>query len=416
MNTRSLPAACLLAAILMMVVINAHAQGGTEPTYPAWWYNEGLVTSGTINDYAIANIGQAKNFTLAAINEIAFDLLQFGGTNAQLNALNNQLLTNEANGVSSLNDFAVVNAGQLKTLTQPIYDRLLQIGYFAQPVGSDTTTSGTYPWAISGAGSANDYAAANVGQLKYLFSFDPDYSATGDSIPDWWKNLYQIPSTITSGSFTSWSNNEVTYQQMYAQGANPTNFYGTQTPGLAIEGGNNQVGPTGGLIPLPLKVRVTDSSHNPLVNAPVTFTTDPGGGQFQPSSLITTLSSSQTTVTSANGEAEAFFMLPDTSNAVCTIVATAGPSGAQASVTFTETSDSGSSGGSGGSGTSYGSPFSPTNVQATVNPDGSIDMSWENNTDPSDTTPIPVWRLLSSGWQEYGTVPAGTTSVHIPAP
>jgi len=76
-------------------------------------------------------------------------------------------------------------------------------------------------------------------------------------------------------------------------------------------------------------------------------------------------------------------------------------------VIFTEHSDDGSG--------SYADPFDPSDIVATLNPDGSADVSWTNNTDPADTEPINVrYKDRHGNWVTAITVPAGSTSCHIP--
>lgn len=81
---------------------------------------------------------------------------------------------------SNTNNYRPVNLGQLKYVAQPFYDRLIEVGY---------TTS--YPWSDS-INPPNDYALANIGQAKNVFSFDLRLDSDGDGIPDWWELLYGL--------------------------------------------------------------------------------------------------------------------------------------------------------------------------------------------------------------------------------
>jgi hypothetical protein len=154
-------------------------------------------------------------------------------------------------------------------------------------------------------------------------------------------------------------------------------------------------------------VGLTDTAGNPLAGAPVVFSVPANSGSFQWSSVNTTLSTSETVLTDSNGQAKAFYKLPNSAGVTCTVTATAGPPSNTTSVTFTETADNG--------GGTYRSPFSPSNVVGTINPDGSEDMTWQNNSDPSDQTPIPLWTWnpTTQEWQQVATVPAGTTYYHF---
>ena len=113
-----------------------------------------------------------------------------------------------------------------------------------------------------------------------------------------------------------------------------------------------------------------------------------------------------TVLADSSGYAQAFFQLPALVSNTSQITAAAGQA---TPVTFNEFSDNGNTG------ITYRSPFVPSNVLGTVNADGSEDMTWQNNTDPSDTTPIPVWHWNSTtqSWFQIDSVPAGTTSYHV---
>ncbi|MEI7900704.1 MAG: RHS repeat-associated core domain-containing protein [bacterium] len=70
------------------------------------------------------------------------------------------------------NNYAAVTVGQLKETARPFYDRLGLAGH--------------YPWSEGGA--SNDYAIANIGQAKHLFSFDlQSLDSDQDGMPDTWE-------------------------------------------------------------------------------------------------------------------------------------------------------------------------------------------------------------------------------------
>jgi hypothetical protein len=225
--------ALLLAAVLLLLTFSRVGAQSTSGTIPGWWTTYGVLNGNPPNDFAAANIGQAKQLAVTAVYELDNDLAQFGGAGATLDNLAATLLANESGTIPQLNDFAAVNLGQLKTLSQPFYDRLLSLGYYGPPLsivtGTGPATSGTYPWVISGL-PANDFAAANIGQLKYLFSFDVNYSTYGTEIPDWWLRLYGLPLTTSTTAYVPWSGDQVTYQQAFDEGLNPVNFYNPRFP------------------------------------------------------------------------------------------------------------------------------------------------------------------------------------------
>jgi RHS repeat-associated protein len=189
---------------------------------PAWWYNPAVTVSGTAplisgsaNDYAAVNQGQVKNIAVTAINELNTDLAQFGGAGPTLNSLKTTLSGTSA----TTNDFAAVNLGQLKALSKPFFDRLIAVGYTQPPV-----ISGTYPWiaAETSGSAASDYAMANIGQVKNLFSFDVTSSSADDGIPDWWtENYFDLPSIDVDPTALAPADNGFTNLECYMLGIDP---------------------------------------------------------------------------------------------------------------------------------------------------------------------------------------------------
>jgi hypothetical protein len=229
------------------------------------------------------------------------------------------------------------------------------------------------------------------------------------TLPDWWKKQY-FPSkpNITENTPVPWSDGRLTCLQAFQQNLNPIDYYEGHTPKLKISSGDNKTGPKNGFAPYPLMIAVTDKSGNPLPNAPVTFKVTSGGGQMQRTS-ITKPAPAITVLADETGQAKAFFLLPDIANNKSQITVSAGPSAHPEKITLSETSDNGSGA------TTYYSPFSPSNAIGHINSDGSEDDTWENNTDPSDKTPIPVWYWdrKNEKWFQIDSVPAGTTSYHV---
>jgi uncharacterized protein (TIGR03790 family) len=198
-------------AIFLAIPLLIRAASG-----PAWWYNAALtvsgtapIISGTANDYAAVNQGQVKNFAIAAINELNAGLSGEGGAGSALNALAVSLTATSG----STSDFAGVNLGQLKALATPFYDRLFSIDYAGPPV-----TSSTYPWIGN---TPSDYAMANIGQVKDLFSFDLTYSSDGNPLPNWWRMYYFQTLSVSSTSTVPGNGSGITYLQAYQQQLNP---------------------------------------------------------------------------------------------------------------------------------------------------------------------------------------------------
>lgn len=147
---------------------------------PAWWTLRDIQSTSSAQDFAIANQGQAK--WMATQGAAEFDAYLPGGAGTGV--------SNLLAGFSATNNWLPLNLGQLKTLATPFYDRLAESGVTgALPAG----VSGPYPWTTNGTDDA-DFAIANLGQLKYVFSFDLD-RALGldrdeDDLPDWWEVQY----------------------------------------------------------------------------------------------------------------------------------------------------------------------------------------------------------------------------------
>ena len=137
-------------AVAALLVLSAFALGGA----PAWWAARGVTDPArAANDFAPVNQGQLKKIATEAIN--ALDAGLPGGAGTVLLALR----ANLAQRNPAVNDYAPVNLGQIKATAKPIYDRLI--------LGGLATG---YPWA-NPANPADDFALANIGQLKALFAF-----------------------------------------------------------------------------------------------------------------------------------------------------------------------------------------------------------------------------------------------------
>ena len=173
-----------------------------SPPGPSWWVTRGVVNANVApNDYAAVAQGQVKNMASNAWAEMNANLP--GGAGGTLTAL--------IGSFSSTNNYFPVNNGQLKHVAQPFYDRLIAVGYTnAYPLASSTTT--------------NDYAIANIGQLKILFAWDITYSSAGDGIPDWWRLEYFGTTNINSYTCATcvYGNAGVDNLTAYLEGLDPT--------------------------------------------------------------------------------------------------------------------------------------------------------------------------------------------------
>jgi uncharacterized repeat protein (TIGR02543 family) len=140
-----------LKFVLFATVLTVFAT--SAQTAPGWWVSRGVVnTQATPNDYAAANLGQLRWFTINAFLEM--EAVLPGGAGPAV-----------SNVVAGLTDsgqnYAAINLGQLKATAVPFYERLNAAGIVCTP-----------PWTVSTTDDA-DFALANLGQLKACFSFTP---------------------------------------------------------------------------------------------------------------------------------------------------------------------------------------------------------------------------------------------------
>ncbi len=169
---------------------------GKPSTYPAWWFQRGVVARldmykddpiwpddfSTASDFVAVNQGQLKAIATAAYDEFEANLA--GGAGSDIFNLIKQWFEKNTDGTLALQDgkrvplvtantqsYAMVNIGQLKSVAKPFYDRLIAAG-----LRSD------YPWQLKITG--NNLCAANIGQLKNVFSFTAWVDSDGDGLPD----------------------------------------------------------------------------------------------------------------------------------------------------------------------------------------------------------------------------------------
>jgi len=119
---------------------------GLASVGPVWWYTRQAVeVNNPANDYAAVNAGQLKWIAQQAYDEMEEVLSGGAGSN----------VTEIVSLMVNSNNFVSVNVGQVKALAEPFYDRL------ALP----------YPWTAT-TDDDNNHAAANIGQVKHVFQFE----------------------------------------------------------------------------------------------------------------------------------------------------------------------------------------------------------------------------------------------------
>ena len=188
---------------------------------------------------------------------------------------------------------------------------------------------------------------------------------------------------------------------------NGAEYYASKTPTLFIVSGTDQTGAPDSDAPQSLMVYAMGKDGQALADAPVKFSVEDGTLH-----LLTDASSppsaSLVLRTDDSGICRANVHLPKTPDTVVRIMVSAGVGAAVSTVEFTATSKVVPR----SVGTGVVSCFSPTDQAAVLNGDGSVDVSWENRTD--DETCIKIWIRVPGAWKLALTVPAHSTSAHIP--
>ncbi len=190
------------------------------PALLSWWSERGvLLENATADDYAPVNQGQLKNIAKAAVAEM--DAKLSGGAGDELHLLVESWSSSEL----STNDFAPVNLGQLKTVAKPFWDQLISVQYATG-----------HPWADIT--SPDDFAVANVGQVKNLFSFDltatdESRDTDADQLPDWWEKFHFENITATAGDDPD-ADGASNLQELL-NGTDPNDRYNGQPPALSVE-------------------------------------------------------------------------------------------------------------------------------------------------------------------------------------
>ena len=214
----------VLLALLLLVLVPLIAIAGTPPS---WWTSPDVI-NGSANDYAAINQGQLKNLATKAYIHLQANLPSSVWTTTQGANLSSLINSFQAN---SPYNYSAVNLGQLKTVAKPFYDVLNSVGY------TNTAVASPYPWSNSST-PANDYAMANIGQAKNLFSFDlAGFSPPSGEIPDSWKQAivdrsstdqYKTIEDITDND--DFDGDGVTNKQEYFSGTDPLNAASVQNP------------------------------------------------------------------------------------------------------------------------------------------------------------------------------------------
>ncbi len=146
---------------------------GKPAHYPDWWFERDViprinptVTDPTwpgdyavADDYAAANLGQLKNISAKASEELSS---YFPGSE-KLGAIKVKVEGWRFGG----DDYSAANQGQLKAVSDLYYDLLEHEGFLGGPLKLGQTR----PWT-EGNTDDDSFALINLGQLKWVYSFD----------------------------------------------------------------------------------------------------------------------------------------------------------------------------------------------------------------------------------------------------
>ena len=207
------------AGLLAVVALTATIVGAQAP---AWWTNRSVInTNAVARDFAPVNQGQVKWLATQAAAEFYEKLQNCGGTGSNIVALLATFTTN--------NNYRPVNAGQLKNAVAPFYGRLFELGLTnCYPHGAGVP----YPWS-SAINPPRDFSLVNIGQAKYVFSFNTEVDSDGDGIPDIWEvNIGLNPNNPNDAGQPS--------ANPFAHGISNLQVY--QNPSVLLEDGFSSLG------------------------------------------------------------------------------------------------------------------------------------------------------------------------------
>lgn len=253
---------CLLTTALWTPSVSAAAPVPTNKpaTHPAWWFEREVIKRTdppaaspawpidypASDDFAVLNQGQLKNLATKAYAEFKDKLPGQPWTTVDTPAYKLEQLVlgwyvayPSSPKTIGTDPFATVNQGQLKNVAAHFYDVLAAVGYVGglglppDTSGFPWSTGSAYPWTPAITDDDN-YATANLGQAKRLFSFDPSALPTPESPT----NVQAIftSSNVVTVSWCDNSNNESgfriersldggqTWAQIVVVAANTTSF------------------------------------------------------------------------------------------------------------------------------------------------------------------------------------------------
>jgi hypothetical protein len=375
--------------ILMMVsprvavalAVLLYVSAGLAVDFPNWWTSQGVVNNSSVSpdNFVAVNQGQLKNIALAAFKEFesrlpggaGFDVTQVIDRFTQVDIVSGQRVPKTG---TQTEDFAVVTLGQLKSIARPFYTRLEAVGL-----------GNVFPWPA--AGLSDDFAIANQGQLKRLFSFyvtDSD----GDGIFDAWEQYYRLDANDPADASTDSDGDGISNLQEFHNRTSARDFFNAEIPIIEVVTGNGQSSEPLSLAPIPLTVRVTHQSGGIWPNAPVAFVPNANAGTVSSDGMH--FSRRIVVRTDSTGNASVSWRFPNASSAALAVTASTGLQ-LSAVATFNGSFD-----------------WSITNFNATYSGSGRPTLTWSGYSNGE----IAVKRRTRSGttWTTVATASPGTTA------
>jgi len=213
-----------------------------QNTIPQWWVDRGIASSvenqftGNIleENYSVANIGQLMFVATQAATELNDNLQD--GAGSEINDMIASFPDYDESNPDA--NYAALNVGQLKYVAQKFYDKLssLETGSIdwnniVLISGGTDTTNHKYPWTAmdnppTQVQLEENYFLANIGQLKYLFSWSIGkviqfLDSNGNGISDAWELLFfgNLNSVTDSSCYNG---NGISDKDKFLQNKNPT--------------------------------------------------------------------------------------------------------------------------------------------------------------------------------------------------
>jgi alpha-tubulin suppressor-like RCC1 family protein len=224
--------------------------------------------------------------------------------------------------------------------------------------------------------------------------------ANQNSIDDRWETRYF--GNLEQRHDGDWDGDGITNLQEFLRSSDPNDYFNGTPAAIEVVSGDNQLGDPEAMLPAPFVVRVAKSNGQPLANAPVTFSVTQSWGELAPSEASDERSYELQVRTNHAGEASVYYVPPAAAADVSMITATTGPSGSQASVTFTATT------------TTPPPPSTPEALTVVRRADGGDELTWSAASGNQRSFIIEA-RMPDGSWITLATVDAATTSYQVAA-